>query len=118
MTLFSAPVHTKNEAFSKGCVFKKAPLLETFPKASVFISVFKCGRYAKMQQKGGLFIVVSGLRNARTRNARDNIFCPAISFPELTCLLVSTKTPCLGADQKTRGLWERDCLSDDCHKIV
>ena len=34
----------------------------------------------------------------------------AISFPETTCLLVSTKTPspCLGADQKARGLWERD----------
>ena len=34
-----------------------------------------------------------------------------ISFPEPTCLLVSTKTrssPCLGADQKARGLWERD----------
>ena len=34
----------------------------------------------------------------------------SISFPEPTCLLVSPKTPCLGADQKTRGLWERDCL--------
>ena len=33
----------------------------------------------------------------------------SISFPEPTCLLVSAKTRCLGADQKTRGLWERDC---------
>ena len=45
-----------------------------------------------------------------------------ISFPEPTCLSVSAKTqssgnepvgysrvPCLGADQKTLGLWERDC---------
>ena len=29
----------------------------------------------------------------------------AISFPELTCLLVSTR--CLSADPKARGLWER-----------
>ena len=60
-------------------------------------------------------------------------FC-SISFPEPTCLLVSTKTrshacavkpevlkywsleidysraSCLGADQKARGLWERDWL--------
>ena len=37
-----------------------------------------------------------------------------ISFPEPTCLLVSakTRTPCLGADQKTRGLWERDWLAN------
>ena len=33
---------------------------------------------------------------------------PPISFPEPTCLLVSTKTRSLGADQKARGLWERD----------
>ena len=38
--------------------------------------------------------------------------CPYMSilFPEPTCLLVSAKTRCLGADQKTRGLWERDGL--------
>ena len=30
---------------------------------------------------------------------------PTISFPEPTCLLV-------GADQKTRGLWVRDCVAD------
>ena len=41
----------------------------------------------------------------------------AISFPEPTSLLVSTKTrsPCLGADQKTRGLWERDWRSGQYH---
>ena len=41
-----------------------------------------------------------------------------ISFPEPTCLLVSTKTrsPCLGADQKASGLWERDC-SEPCLNI-
>ena len=33
----------------------------------------------------------------------------SISFPEPMCLLVSAKTRCLGADQKTRGLWEHDC---------
>ena len=32
----------------------------------------------------------------------------AISFPELTRLLVSTKASCLGTDQKTRGLWEQE----------
>ena len=35
-----------------------------------------------------------------------------ISFPEPTCLMVSTKTqsPRLGADHKARGLWERDWI--------
>ena len=32
----------------------------------------------------------------------------SISFPEPTCLLVSTTTPYLGADQMARRLWERD----------
>ena len=25
-----------------------------------------------------------------------------------------SRAPCLGADQKARGLWERDCKSVDC----
>ena len=42
-----------------------------------------------------------------------NIFVgrSAISFPQPTCLLVSTN----GADQKARGLWERDWTLGDPH---
>ena len=39
-----------------------------------------------------------------------------ISFPEPTCLLVSTKTRSLGADQKARGLWGRDWNSSTHEK--
>ena len=31
---------------------------------------------------------------------------------------VDPVAPCLGADQKARGLWERDCVSRGCRRLV
>ena len=72
-------------------------------------------------RKNKMKMLAPASRSQSGRSIRRNAMFP-ISFPEPTCLSVSAKTqssgnepvgysrvPCLGADQKTLGLWKRDC---------